>query len=141
MLCCFFVGACASANEAKPYGITLDSQKVCAAMQQTLGQLLYVTVDGFGPNVKQAIHPDYVKLVKLLNIGGVVPRFGSKNPAVIAASTEALFRAPKQPLLLGLSKTQLTLNTALGEKSITVGLDNVAGWHKSQPKTSLPKSY
>ncbi|MCJ8273042.1 MAG: hypothetical protein MJK04_27040, partial [Psychrosphaera sp.] len=108
-------------------------------MQQTLGQLLYVTVDGFGPNVKQAIHPDYVKLVKLLNIGGVVPRFGSKNPAVIAASTEALFRAPKQPLLLGLSKTQLTLNTALGEKSITVGLDNVAGWHKSQPNKAIPK--
>lgn len=84
-------------------------------MQQTLGQLLYVTVDGFGPNVKQAIHPDYVKLVKLLNIGGVMPRFGSKNPSEIAASTEALFSAPKQPLLLGLGKTQLTLTTLLGE--------------------------
>jgi hypothetical protein len=80
-LCCCFWFSGVNASEVKPYGIALNSQKVCPAMRQTLGQLLYVTVDGFGPNGKQAIHPDYVKLVKLLNIGGVVPRFGSKNPA------------------------------------------------------------
>ncbi|NQZ10698.1 MAG: hypothetical protein HRT35_26400, partial [Algicola sp.] len=79
-------------------------------------------------------------LVKLLNIGGVVPRFGSKNPAVIAASTDALFRAPQQPLLLGINKTQLTLTTALGEKSVTVGLDNAAGWRKNQPNKAMPES-
>lgn len=73
----------------------------CADVKSKLGQLLYITVDGFGDDTTQAIHPEYLKVVQELNPGGVLPRFGTQNYNHIREATAALQAAAKDPLLIG----------------------------------------
>lgn len=119
------------------YGVGVDKQKVCPVMEKSLGQLFYVNVDGFGPNVIGAIHPDYIKLVKMLNIGGVVPQFGRKEPDTIQAATQALFSAPQQPLLIAINSAKIAYQGPTGNNNVSMGLGAGSGWMKSyQAKNS-----
>lgn len=73
----------------------------CAALEDQLGQLLYVNVDGFA-GTKEAIWPEYVALVRGLKIGGVLPHFGpSSTLPKIRDAVSKLKAATELPLLLG----------------------------------------
>lgn len=91
----------AAFNVQASYGIRLDPNMRCPAVENQLGQLLYVNVDGFGKEVKPAIHPDYIKLVKLLNIGGVSVQFGKRDARSMYEATAELLAATELPLLIG----------------------------------------
>jgi beta-glucosidase-like glycosyl hydrolase len=83
----------------------------CSDIESQVGQLLYINVDGNGYNGEGAIHPEYVKLVKELQIGGVLPHFNYKNQynqdsqyvpkAHIIKSTTQLQNSSKEPLFIG----------------------------------------
>jgi len=79
----------------------LDPAKACPTVQDTLGQLLYINVDGFGKGVKGAIHPAYIDLVKMLNIGGVVPAFAKRDIQSMTLATGQLFNTTNLPMFIG----------------------------------------
>lgn len=133
----FFNSVATYANPSKTYGITVDNQKVCPIVKDTLGQLLFITVDGYGLKTGQAIHPDYVKLVKLLNIGGVRPRFSRKDAQSIIEATDKLFKATPVPLFIGVDVEQMTFITPAGLQQTAIGLDAGGSWlRKEQTQNS-----
>lgn len=139
LLTCLFafcLAATAQAASAKSYGISQDPAKVCPAVQNQLGQLLVAGVDGFGQGVEQAIHPDYVKLVKLLGLGGVLPKFGKQDASLIFESTGALFGAADKPLLIGIENTTVAFKDGLETKLVGVGFGPGAGWLRHYQKAN-----
>lgn len=112
-------------KDAVSYAIRLDEKMRCPAVENQLGQLLYINVDGFGKGLEQAIHPDYIKLVKLLNIGGVVPQFGKRNIKAMFAATGELFDSTELPLLIGSEYLKIDYLGAFGQQRINAG--NKAG--------------
>lgn len=100
---------------------TIDARKVCPEVQDRLGQLLYINVDGYGDGVKQAIHPAYINLVKLLNIGGVMPQFGKTDITLMQQSVAQLASATNLPLFIGGQHFKLEHSGAFGEQSQKVG--------------------
>lgn len=99
------------------YGIRLDANMRCPAVENQLGQLLYVSVDGFGKNVKGAIHPDYIKLVKLLNIGGVSVKFGKRDIRAMQEATAELLATTDLPLFIGAEFLPVDYDGALSSQS------------------------
>jgi beta-N-acetylhexosaminidase len=92
--------------------IRSDDMKIdrneCQKIEKELGQLLYVNVDGF-KTYPDAINPAYVQMVKELNIGGVLPKFGNnKDLSAITKSTKALQRATDLPLLIGIDRDHIS---------------------------------
>jgi hypothetical protein len=69
-------------------------------LESRLGQLLIVNVDGFGYTGSLALEPGYAELVKRLQIGGVIPHYGSASYARIRRTNRALAEMTRQPLLL-----------------------------------------
>ena len=113
------------------YGIRLDSNMRCPAVENQLGQLLYVSVDGFGKNVKGAIHPDYIKLVKLLNIGGVSVKFGKGDIKAMHGATAELLAATDLPLFIGAEFLPINYNGALVTQNNKQGSQRLVAGNKA----------
>ncbi len=69
-------------------------------LESELGQLLVVNVDGFGYSGPLALEPGFVPLVNDLQIGGVIPHYGSSDYEKIRRTNRALAGMTGLPLLL-----------------------------------------
>lgn len=69
-------------------------------LESKLGQLFVVNVDGFGYAGPLALSPGYASLVKRLQIGGVIPHYGSTDFERIRRTNRALAGMTEQPLLI-----------------------------------------
>ncbi len=89
-----FVDGLASAHGL---GIPLEQ---ATRIQAELGQLLVINVDGFGYSGPLALAPGFADLVRKLQVGGVIPHYGSTDYARIARTNRALAAMTDQPLLI-----------------------------------------
>jgi len=78
-------------------GIPLDQAR---QLESHLGQLLVINVDGFGYAGPLALAPAFVQLVNGLQVGGVIPHYGSVDYDRIARTNHALAALTTAPLLL-----------------------------------------
>jgi len=78
-------------------GIPLDQAK---ALESKIGQLLVVNVDGFGYSGTLALEPGFVPLMGDLQIGGVIPHYGSTSYDRIRRTNRALQEMTTEPLLI-----------------------------------------
>ncbi len=108
-------------QEQKKLGIPFDQ---CEAIENKLGQLMYVNVDGYGTGDRVAIAPAYLEMVNDLQIGGVLPKPGNANLFKIQASMHALRSSTKLPLLLGIDYNEV----AEGEIQTQFGLGYGGGF-------------
>ncbi len=69
-------------------------------VQESVGQLLVVNVDGFGYSGPLALEPAFAPMVARLRIGGVIPHYGSVNYERIRATNRALSSLTDAPLLI-----------------------------------------
>ena len=75
---------------------TADARK----LESALGQLLIVNVDGFGYSGPLALEPDFAPMVQRLQIGGVIPHYGSTSYDRIRRTNRALQALTDLPLLI-----------------------------------------
>lgn len=80
------------------------SVKECTAIESKLGQLLYANVDNFGSSTKDALDPAYVKMVKDLQLGGVLPKTRVTKYSKIVEVHKKLQEVSELPLLIGVDK-------------------------------------
>ena len=97
-------------------GKTVSHQE-CSEMESKIGQLLYITVDGFGSNF--TVHPDYFKLVKRIQPGGVLPHYNSGKLEEIKKANAELQSNSALPLMIGIDyqnigKTRIGLGYGAG---------------------------
>lgn len=78
-------------------GIPIERARL---LESELGQLLVVNVDGFGASGTLALEPGFAPLVKDLQIGGVIPHYGSSDYEKIRRTNRALAGLTDLPLLL-----------------------------------------
>ncbi len=78
-------------------GVPLSEARV---IESKLGQLFVVNVDGFGYSGSLALSPGYVALVKRLQVGGVIPHYGSTDIERIRRTNRALSAMTEEPLLI-----------------------------------------
>src|ERR1017187_8141933 len=90
--------------EAKKIQASVDE---CQTVENHLGQLLYVNVDGFNGQ-GAAISPEYVKMVRELNIGGVLPHFKTYDPDLQKKATADLQEETELPLMIGVDYNNLS---------------------------------
>ncbi|MGA2478364.1 MAG: glycoside hydrolase family 3 N-terminal domain-containing protein [Spirochaetia bacterium] len=69
-------------------------------LESKLGQLFIVNVDGFGTTGDLALEPGFVPMLKRLQIGGVIPHYGSTSYERIRRTNLALAGMTDLPLLL-----------------------------------------
>ena len=70
-------------------------------LESELGQLFIVNVDGFGYfEGSLALEPDFAPMVQQLQVGGVIPHYGSSNYQKIRRTNRALFGMTRLPLLV-----------------------------------------
>jgi hypothetical protein len=69
-------------------------------LESRLGQLFIVNVDGFGYAGPLALEPGFAPMVERLQIGGVIPHYGSTNYERIRRTNRALKGMTRLPLLL-----------------------------------------
>lgn len=70
------------------------------AIESKLGQLFVVNVDGFGYSGPLALAPGYLTMVERLQVGGVIPHYGSADFERIQRTNRALSGMTKEPLLI-----------------------------------------
>jgi beta-glucosidase-like glycosyl hydrolase len=70
------------------------------ALEAKIGQLLVVNVDGFGATGDLALEPGFVPMVEKLQVGGVIPHYGSTSYERIRRTNRALAALTRLPLLL-----------------------------------------
>jgi beta-glucosidase-like glycosyl hydrolase len=70
------------------------------ALESVLGQLLVVNVDGFGYTGNLALEPGFVPMMERLQVGGVIPHYGSADYQKIRRTNRALAGMTTEPLLL-----------------------------------------
>jgi beta-glucosidase-like glycosyl hydrolase len=78
-------------------GIALNQAR---ALEGKIGQLLIVNVDGFGYSGSLALEPAFVPMLTGLQIGGVIPHYGSTNYERIRRTNRALQGMTALPLLI-----------------------------------------
>ncbi len=105
--------------QAENYANTLQAAKKveiplneCKEMEQKVGQLLYINVDGFDSNF--TIDPAYDRLVKRIQPGGVLPKYNSSNPVKIKRASETLQSMSVNPLLIGIDSKNVEPDIGLG---------------------------
>ena len=69
-------------------------------LESMLGQLFIVNVDGFGYSGQLALEPEFSPMVERLQIGGVIPHYGSTNYERIRRTNRALKGLTRLPLLV-----------------------------------------
>jgi len=77
--------------------IPLDSAR---KLESEMGQLLIVNVDGFGYSGPLALEPGFAPMVQRLQIGGVIPHYGSTSYERIRRTNRALEELTDLPLLV-----------------------------------------
>jgi len=98
---------CASGYAQSSYSETLSAQgklgiplAQAKALESRIGQLLIVNVDGFGYSGSLALEPGFAPLLSGLQIGGVIPHYGSTDYERIRRTNRALLAMTAQPLLI-----------------------------------------
>jgi beta-glucosidase-like glycosyl hydrolase len=69
-------------------------------LESELGQLFIVNVDGFGASGPLALEPDFAPLIGRLQVGGVIPHYGSSSYLRIRRTNRALAGMTRLPLLV-----------------------------------------
>jgi beta-glucosidase-like glycosyl hydrolase len=70
-------------------------------LESELGQMFIINVDGFGyPGTPLALEPDFAPLVEQLQVGGVIPHYGSSDYQRIRRTNRALSAMTRLPLLV-----------------------------------------
>lgn len=69
-------------------------------LERELGQLLVINVDGFGWNGPLALEPEFAPLVRRIQVGGVIPHYGSTSYERIRSTNRALQEMTELPLLV-----------------------------------------
>jgi beta-glucosidase-like glycosyl hydrolase len=69
-------------------------------LESRLGQLFIVNVDGFGYAGPLALEPGFAPMIERLQIGGVIPHYGSTNYERIRRTNRALAGMTRLPILL-----------------------------------------
>jgi len=69
-------------------------------VQDAVGQMLVVNVDGFGYSGPLALEPAFAPMVQRLKIGGVIPHYGSTSYERIRRTNRALAALTTAPLLI-----------------------------------------
>ncbi|HTP59975.1 MAG TPA: hypothetical protein VMM82_13720, partial [Spirochaetia bacterium] len=70
-------------------------------LESDLGQLFIINVDGFGyPGTSLALEPDFAPLVERIQVGGVIPHYGSSDYQRIRRTNRALSSLTRLPLLI-----------------------------------------
>ena len=69
-------------------------------VESRLGQLFVVNVDGFGYGGSLALEPDFAPMIAQLQIGGVIPHYGSTSYERIRRTNRALKALTRLPLLV-----------------------------------------
>lgn len=82
----------------------------CSGIESKLGQLLYANVDNFGSTGKDPLDPAYIKMVKDLQLGGVLPKTRITNQSKIAEVNKKLQEVSNQPLLIGVDRMMLEMS-------------------------------
>lgn len=82
----------------------------CSGIESKLGQLLYANVDNFGSTGKDPLDPAYIKMVKDLQLGGVLPKTRITNQSKIAEVNKKLQEVSSQPLLIGVDRMMLEMS-------------------------------
>lgn len=90
-----------TAKLAKAGKIAIGREQ-CAGVERKLGQLLYVNVDGFNTASGEAIDPAYVRMIKELQLGGVLPKPATYDVNKMRTSYRKLQESSREPLLIGI---------------------------------------
>ncbi len=78
-------------------GISLRRARL---LESELGQLFIVNVDGFGATGPLALEENFPPMIRRLQLGGVIPHYGSTSYQRIRATNRALAGMTRLPLLL-----------------------------------------
>jgi hypothetical protein len=70
------------------------------SIESKLGQLMIVNVDGFGATGSLGLEPGFTELVSELQVGGVIPHFGTADYLSIRRTDRGLAALTELPLLL-----------------------------------------
>lgn len=106
-----------SQADAETGRYTLELQKAgklgisaaqCSGVEAKLGQLLYANVDNFGSTGKDALDPAYVKMVKDLQLGGVLPKTELAEQSKVAEVHKKLQEVSRLPLMVGVDNMALS---------------------------------
>jgi beta-glucosidase-like glycosyl hydrolase len=78
-------------------GIDVEAART---LEGKLGQLLIVNVDGFGYDGPLAVTPEFMEMVQRLQVGGVIPHYGTNDFQKIRETNRALAGLTRLPLLI-----------------------------------------
>ncbi|MGO9410141.1 MAG: glycoside hydrolase family 3 N-terminal domain-containing protein [Spirochaetia bacterium] len=107
-------------------GIPLDRAR---ALESELGQLFIVNVDGFGyAATPLALEPDFAPMVEQLQIGGVIPHYGTSDYQRIRRTNRALSGMTRLPLLICSDIVRLTARAGKRSVSAAFGDGYVGGF-------------
>ncbi len=74
--------------------------QLATGIESRLGQLFIVNVDGFGYGGPLALEPEFAPMIAQLQIGGVIPHYGSTSYERIRRTNRALEALTRLPLLV-----------------------------------------
>ena len=119
-------------------GIPIERARL---LESELGQLFIVNVDGFGyPREPLALEPDFAPLVEKLQVGGVIPHYGSSDYQKIRRTNRALAAMTTLPLLLCCDIVRLRSSASGHAVSATFGDGYVGGFigrYRAMPDDEL----
>ncbi len=78
-------------------GIEIEAAR---SLEGKLGQLFIVNVDGFGYSGRLAVSPPFMEMVERLQVGGVIPHYGSNDFEKIRRTNRALAGLTRLPLMI-----------------------------------------
>ena len=117
-------------------GIPLERAQT---LESELGQLFIVNVDGFGfAESELALEPDFAPIIDLLQVGGVIPHYGTTDYQRIRRTNRALSALTRLPLLICCDIVRLTAQTAQGTTSAAFGDGYVGGFIRKYKKLPEP---
>ncbi len=102
----FFLGTWPCASQPLSIDSLAASGKLAVTREEAreleagIGQLLVVNVDGFGYTGPLALEPGFASLVRRLQIGGVIPHYGSTSYERIRRTNRSLEELTELPLLI-----------------------------------------
>jgi len=131
-----------TADDVKKSGKLGIPLETCRSIENKIGQLLFVNVDGYGGEKKEAMEgtplslsPAYGKMIEDLQIGGVLPKFTSWGATIMTREAELLStmrwlrqRQVRQPLLIGVDYLAMRIQKKQNESYTFVGLGVGSGF-------------
>jgi hypothetical protein len=83
-------------------------------IESKLGQLMIVNVDGFGVTGNLALEPGFAEMVAELQIGGVIPHYGTTDYEKIRRTNRSLASLTRLPLLVSCDIVKIRGASATG---------------------------